>query len=185
MKLILASASPRRKELLKGLAENFEIIPAAGEERADKSLPPEQIACALAESKCREVFDKNENAVVIGCDTIVYFNGKVLGKPKSWGEAVETLTALSGKTHSVYTGVAIYSPRKRLVRYDKTEVEFNELSREFINNYVNGGSPMDKAGCYGIQDGGVVKSYTGSYTNVVGLPVELVGEMLKEVLGDE
>lgn len=185
MKIILASASPRRRELLKKVVEEFEIIPAVKEEKADKTLPPKQIVCALAESKCAEVFEKHSDCMVIGCDTIVYYNGKVLGKPKTAAEAVGTLNELSGKTHSVYTGVCIKSPQKSLTAYERTEVTFNELSDEFIKNYVDGGSPMDKAGCYGIQDGGVVKSYEGSYTNVVGLPVELTEKMIKEVLSDE
>ncbi len=182
MKIILASASPRRKELLKEIVEDFGIIPAVGEEKADLTLPPEKIVCALAEHKCGEVFEKYPDCVVIGCDTIVYFNGKALGKPKTRAEAIETLKALSGKTHSVYTGVCVRSADKILTEYERTEVTFNELSDGFIKDYVDGGSPMDKAGCYGIQDDGVVESYDGSYTNVVGLPVELVGKMLKEVL---
>ena len=182
MKIILASASPRRKELLKQVLEDFEIIPAKGEERADLTLPPEKIVCALAEAKCGEVFEKRSDCVVIGCDTIVYFNGKVLGKPKTREEAEATLKELSGKTHSVYTGVCVRAADKILTQHERTEVTFNKLSDEFIKNYVDGGSPMDKAGCYGIQDGGVVKSYEGSYTNVVGLPVRLVEKMLKEVL---
>lgn len=185
MKIILASASPRRKELLKQIVKNFEIVPAVGEERADAGLPPEKTVCALAEAKCGEVFGKYPDCVIIGCDTIVYFNGKVLGKPKTRGEAEATLKQLSGNTHSVYTGVCVRSADKILTRYEETEVTFNDLSDEFIRSYVDGGSPMDKAGCYGIQDGGVVKSYDGSYTNVVGLPVELVEEMLKEVLSDD
>lgn len=185
MKVILASASPRRKELLKQIVKNFEIVPAVGEERADAGLPPEKIVCALAEAKCGEVFGKYPDCVIIGCDTIVYFNGKVLGKPKTRGEAEATLKQLSGNTHSVYTGVCVRSADKVLTRYEETEVTFNDLSDEFISSYVDGGSPMDKAGCYGIQDGGVVKSYDGSYTNVVGLPVELVEKMLKEVLSDD
>ena len=182
MKVILASASPRRKELLKEIVENFEIIPAVGEERADLTLPPEQIVCALAEHKCSEVFEKYSDCLVLGCDTIVYFKGKVLGKPKSKAEAEQTLKELSGNVHSVYTGVCVRTAERTLTGYERTEVTFNELSDEFIKNYVDGGSPMDKAGCYGIQDEGVVKSYDGSYTNVVGLPVELVEKMLKEVL---
>ena len=182
MKIILASASPRRKELLKEIVDEFEVIPAVGEERADKTLPPEQVVCELAKHKCGEVYEKEPDCVVIGCDTIVYFKGKVLGKPKSREEAEQTLKELSGNTHSVYTGVCVRTAEKTLTEYERTEVTFNRLSDEFIKNYVDGGSPMDKAGCYGIQDDGVVKSYDGSYTNVVGLPVELVEKMLKEVL---
>ena len=183
MKIILASASPRRKELLKEIVEDFEIIPAKGEERADLTLPPEKIVCELAGHKCGEVFEKYPDCLVLGCDTIVYYCGKVMGKPKSREDAAETLRELSGKTHSVYTGVCVRSAGKILNGYERTEVTFNELSGEFIKNYVDGGSPMDKAGCYGIQDEGVVKSFYGSYTNVVGLPVDLVEKMLKEVLG--
>lgn len=183
MKIILASASPRRRELLKQIVGDFEIIPAVGEERADFTLPPEQIVCALAEHKCGEVFEKYPDCTVIGCDTIVYFKGNVLGKPKSREEAVKTLKALSGNVHSVYTGVCVRTAQKCLTGYERTEVTFNKLSDGFIESYVNGGSPMDKAGCYGIQDEGVVGSYDGSYTNVVGLPVGLAEKMLKEVLG--
>lgn len=182
MKIILASASPRRKELLKEIVKDFEIVPATGEEKADLNAPPENIVCALAEGKCGEVFGKYPDCVVIGCDTIVYYNGRVLGKPKTKAEAERTLKELSGKTHSVYTGVCVRSAQKSLTAYERTEVTFNYLSDRFIENYVNGGSPMDKAGCYGIQDEGVVKSHEGSYTNVVGLPVKLVEKMLKEVL---
>lgn len=185
MKIILASASPRRRELLKQIVKEFEIIPAVGGENADLSLPPEKIVCALAEAKCGEVFEKFPDCLVIGCDTIVYFDGKVLGKPKTEAEAEETLKELSGKTHSVYTGICVRTALKNVTAYDKTVVTFNDLSDKFISSYVSGGSPMDKAGCYGIQDEGVVKSYDGSYTNVVGLPVELVEKVLKEVLSDD
>ena len=185
MKIILASASPRRRELLARVVKDFEIIPATGEERADLSLPPEQIACALAERKCSEVFEKYPDCAVIGCDTVVYYNGKILGKPEDAADAAQTLRMLSGKTHCVYTGVCVRTAKKCVVKADKTEVRFNALSEEFISAYVEGGSPLDKAGSYGIQDGGVVKDYKGSYTNVVGLPVELVEKMIQEVLEDE
>ncbi|MCM1546154.1 MAG: Maf family protein [Clostridiales bacterium] len=166
--------------MLKQIVKNFEIIPAKSEERA-YNLPPEKLVCALAENKCAEVFLSHPDCVVIGCDTVVYFNGKVLGKPKSAAEAERTLKELSGNTHSVYTGVCVRSAEKTLICFDRTEVTFNELSEKFIKDYVAGGSPMDKAGCYGIQDGGVVKSYKGSYTNVVGLPVETLEKMLREL----
>ncbi|MGN0812432.1 MAG: Maf family protein [Candidatus Coproplasma sp.] len=180
--VILASASPRRKELLKQIFPRFEIIPAVGQEKADKNLPPEDYVAALAAQKCDEVFASHGDSLVIGCDTIVVFNGKILGKPGDSEDAINTLKALSGKTHQVMTGVCIRTSQKRLVEVDVTEVTFNELSEEFIKEYVASGSPMDKAGSYGIQDGGVVKSYCGSYTNVVGLPVELVKTMVKDAL---
>ena len=154
------------------------------EEKVNISLFPEQTACALAESKCDEVFAANGDKTVIGCDTVVVFNGEILGKPADAADAVKTLKALSGKTHFVITGVCVQNKFKKRIGYDKTEVKFNALSEEFIKNYVAGGSPLDKAGSYGIQDGGVVKEYFGSYTNVVGLPVTLTKKLLDGVCAD-
>ena len=155
IKFILASASPRRRQLLLEILSDFEVIPAVGEERADKALPPEKLVCALAENKCAEVFEKYPESVVIGCDTVVVYGGKILGKPKSAEQAKQTLEMLSGNTHSVLTGVCVRSHNKKITEYCRTQVKFNLLSDE------------------------------GSYTNVVGLPVELVGRMIKEVLEDE
>ena len=181
MEYVLASASPRRKELLSQILPSFEVIPATADEKVNLSLFPEKIACALAESKCDEVFAANPEKTVIGCDTVVAFEGEILGKPKDRGEAALTLKRLSGKTHYVITGVCVRNKYNKLTDFDKTEVKFNVLSDEFIKIYVDGGSPLDKAGSYGIQDGGIVNEYFGSYTNVVGLPVNLVRKMLKEV----
>lgn len=184
MDYVLASASPRRRELLAELLPRFEVIPSKAEEKVNISLFPEQMACALAESKCDEVFALNPSKTVIGCDTIVVFGGKVLGKPKDKDDAIETLKTLSGKTHLVITGVCVQNRFKKLVDFDSTEVKFNVLSDEFIKDYVDGGSPMDKAGSYGIQDKGIVKEYFGSYTNVVGLPVALTKKLLDGVRTD-
>ena len=181
MEYVLASASPRREELLSQVLQKFEVVPSDADEKVNISLFPEQMACALAEKKCDGVFALNPYKTVIGCDTIVVFGGEVLGKPKDRDDAVNTLKKLSGKTHFVVTGVCVRSPFKKLVGFDKTEVKFNILSDEFIKNYVDGGSPMDKAGSYGIQDEGVVKEYFGSYTNVVGLPVNLTKKLLDGV----
>ncbi|MDE6613530.1 MAG: Maf family protein, partial [Clostridia bacterium] len=128
-----------------------------------------------------EEFKTHPEETVSGCDTIVCCGNEVLGKPKDREEAARTLRRLSGKTHFVITGVCVRNKYKKLIDFDKTEVKFNILSEEFIKIYVDGGSPLDKAGSYGIQDGGIVKEYFGSYTNVVGLPVNLVRKMLKEV----
>ncbi len=181
MKYVLASASPRRRELLSQILENFEVVPAVAEEKVNLSLFPENMACSLAESKCDEVYASHTEDTVIGCDTIVCFGGEILGKPKDRADAFETLKRLSGKTHYVITGVCVRNKYNKLTDFDKTEVKFNVLSDEFIKIYVDGGSPLDKAGSYGIQDGGIVNEYFGSYTNVVGLPVNLVRKMLKEV----
>jgi septum formation protein len=184
MHYILASASPRRKELLSQILDNFDVIPAKGEEKVNVSLFPEDIASALAEQKSDEIFKLFPSSVVIGCDTIVVFGGEILGKPKNKEDAAATLKNLSGKTHYVITGVCIQNKHKKLVKYEKTEVRFNVLSDDFIKIYVDSGSPLDKAGSYGIQDEGIVNSYFGSYTNVVGLPVTLVKKMLEELEDD-
>lgn len=181
MRYILASASPRRKELLSQILPEFEVVPSIAEEKVNMSLFPENIACSLAESKCDEAFAANPDATVIGCDTIVVLDGEILGKPCGKDEAVRTLKKLSGRTHYVITGVCVRNKFNKLIDFDRTEVKFNTLSDEFIKLYVDGGSPLDKAGSYGIQDGGVVKEYFGSYTNVVGLPLTLVRKMLEEV----
>lgn len=181
MKYVLASASPRRKELLSQIIKRFEVVPATAEEKVNLAMFPEKMACALAEHKCDEVFKSHADATVIGCDTVVYFEGEILGKPKGRDDAAATLKKLSGKTHYVITGVCVRNKYKKLIDFDKTEVKFNILSDEFIKIYTDSGSPLDKAGSYGIQDGGIVKEYFGSYTNVVGLPVTLVRKMINEV----
>ena len=181
MEYILASASPRRKELLALVLPSFEVIPATSEEKVNISLFPEQMVCSVAEHKCGEVFKTHRDKTVIGCDTVVIFEGDILGKPKDREDAFKTLKRLSGKTHYVITAVCVRNKYKKLIEYDRTEVRFNDLSDEFIKIYVDSGSPLDKAGSYGIQDGGLVKEYYGSYTNVVGLPITLVKKMLEEV----
>ena len=181
MQYILASASPRRRELLSQVLDDFIVDPARGGEEVNISIFPEDIACALAERKCDEVFHRHSGSTVIGCDTIVVFRGEIHGKPKDAADAAATLKMLSGKTHYVITGVCVRNKYRKLIKYDKTEVKFNVLSERFINEYVAGGSPLDKAGSYGIQDGGLVDKYYGSYTNVVGLPVALVRDMLREI----
>lgn len=180
MEIILASASPRRKELLQKIIPLFEVIPSEVDENIDVS-DPYLYACKVAEHKCDKVFESNQNKVVIGCDTIVVYKGKILGKPKNSQDAMDTLKGLSGQIHEVITGVCVRHGDKKYIDYDKTQVLFNDLSQEFIKSYVASGSPLDKAGSYGIQDGGIVKEYVGSFTNVVGFPLELVEKMLKNV----
>ncbi len=190
MEWILASASPRRKELFGALVTAFTVRPAQGEERA-VAAHPETLVKALARQKAEEVaaLPLSQDKGVLGADTIVAFGGEILGKPKDEGEAKRMLRALSGNTHEVYTGVCmIYTDkegkRKTLTGSACTKVRFHELSDAFIAAYIQGGSPMDKAGAYGIQDGGLVKEIEGSFSNVVGLPVELCQEMLDIVKRD-
>ena len=185
MQYILASASPRRKELLAELIEDFEIIPSQADENVKKRFSA-MLVLTLAERKASEVAmrPESEGKIVIGSDTVVSFRGKVLGKPKDEEEAFRMLKTLSGKKHAVYTGVCLAYQKEGkycyIAKTERTLVYFNKLSDEWIREYVASGSPMDKAGAYGIQDGGLVKKIKGSYTNVVGLPVELLGKMLKE-----
>ena len=184
MQYVLASASPRRKQLLAELISEFEIIPSQADESAE-NLSPRALVCELAERKAKEVAlrAENEGKIVIGSDTVVAFGEKVLGKPTDAQDAFRMLNMLSGKAHAVYTGVCLaYNAGGELrvmTAADKTAVHFETLDENWIWEYVRGGSPMDKAGAYGIQDGGLVKRIEGSYTNVVGFPVELVKVLLK------
>ena len=184
MEWILASASPRRRELLKEYISEFCVIPAKGEEKAEAGLSPEGLVCALAQQKAEEVaaLPAAQGKAVIGSDTVVAYAGEVLGKPKDEADAGRMLSMLSGQVHPVYTGVCVVLPSgERIVEADCTDVEFVRLSDEQIDAYIATGSPMDKAGAYGIQDGGLAKSIAGSYSNVMGLPVELVERLIKEV----
>ena len=184
---ILASASPRRKELLAEILPEFEIIPSLADETVTEPLSPKQLVEMLATRKAFEVASRTENEgkFVLGSDTVVAYGGEVLGKPKDEAEEFRMLKLISGKKHAVYTGVCILTCKDGKVGYEtktaKTDVYFNELSNEWISAYIQGGSPMDKAGAYGIQDGGLVSKIKGSYSNVVGLPVELCTKMIKKL----
>ncbi len=180
MRLILASASPRRRELLKKVYPAFEVLPARGGENADPSLPLDEFVKLLARRKAEEVAALPEaaGAAVLGADTVVVLDGRILGKPRDEADAAKMLSALSGRTHEVFTGVALVAGGVLRAGCARTEVTFLPLSEAFIRDYVASGSPMDKAGAYGIQDGGLVEKISGSYSNVVGLPLELCREML-------
>lgn len=178
MNIILASNSPRRKELLKSIGVNFTVIPSNYEE-PKITLPPEEYAVFLAFNKANSVFSTH-GGIVLGADTIVVYNDMILGKPKDEFDAVNTLKLLSGKTHKVITGYAIISNNKIIKDYCVTKVTFNELSNQTINAYVKTKSPLDKAGAYGIQDGfDLVKEINGDYDNVVGLPTKDIENHLR------
>ena len=180
MKLILASASPRRRELL-GEITQFSVEPSFFEEKADTALSARQTAEYFAEGKAQEVFSRFPECYVLGADTVVAFEEKILGKPKDKEDAKKTLRFLSGKMHSVYTGVCLVGKGFCKTVSAETRVTFHELSEELIEKYVESGLPLDKAGSYGIQDGyPLVKKYEGSYTNVVGLPKEEVCALIEE-----
>ena len=180
MKLILASNSPRRRELLAQDNIQFTVIPSCFEE-VGEGLSAQETVSLFAEGKAREVFSRFPGAAVLGADTVVALDGEILGKPENSIHAAEMLRRLSGRVHAVYTGVCLIADGFFRSGIVETKVTFRVLSEETIAAYVKSGLPLDKAGAYGIQDGyPLVESYKGSYTNVIGLPMELVREYLKE-----
>ena len=188
-RIILASASPRRKELLEQVGAECEIIPAVGEEIITDSSP-QQAVLDLAAQKAAEVAAKvREDAIILGADTVVAFGDKILGKPKDEADAKQMLSLLSGKTHSVYTGVSIVvrqsGESQSYSFYEETEVTMYPLSEQQILSYIRTKEPMDKAGSYGIQGKGAVfiEKIQGDYNNVVGLPIARVFRTLEEVCG--
>lgn len=170
---ILASGSPRRKELLSLIIPEYEVLVSGCEEFVPEGTPAEKVPAILAEQKALAVAKLRPDDTVIGSDTVVVLGGEIFGKPKDKSHAHSMLRALSGKKHFVYTGVAVAEKGSVRSFVQKTEVEFYELSDENIDNYIATGEPMDKAGAYGIQGKGsvLVKGITGDYFNVMGLPV--------------
>lgn len=186
-KIILASNSPRRRELLEMLNFDFEVIADNTPEQIDRGLSPDEVVCELAKFKGENVIrglEETKDAVVIAADTVVTIDNKILGKPKSEEEAEEMLKKLSGQSHYVYTGVYVEDicTKKSVVFCEKTEVFFKKLDIREIRDYINTGEPMDKAGAYGIQNLGslFVEKINGDYFNVVGLPVSRLCEVLKK-----
>lgn len=197
--IILASGSPRRKELLEQIGLEFEICPAKGEEIITKTIP-EEVVMELSKQKAEEVagmvsaYGENhselttpQDILVIGADTVVAYDGQILGKPKDREHAMEMLRMLSGHTHSVYTGVTcVFIDKKgrcgEHIFYEKTDVTMYPMTENEIQRYVDTGEPMDKAGSYGIQGRCAihVKEIRGDYNNVVGLPVS---RLYQELLG--
>lgn len=187
IKIILASQSPRRQKLLAQIGLQFDVIPSACKEEIT-STDPQIVVEELAYQKAADVAKKQVNALVIGADTMVVKDGKILGKPDSKAHAFELLSDLSGRAHYVYTGVALIRVNDNhefistYCFYEKTKVFFSALSSLEIQSYIASGSPMDKAGAYGIQDewGAVfVEKIEGDFYNVVGLPLHRLYKELK------
>lgn len=172
-RIILASASPRRRELMELAGYDFEVICADIVEVVPENVQPQEVVMSLALQKAQAVAAEHKDAVVVGSDTVVALDGKILGKPHSEQEACEMLRSLSGRTHKVFTGVAIVGGGKVKNFFDETDVEFYPLGDDEIKNYVATGEPMDKAGAYGIQGKGsvLVKKINGDFFNVMGLPI--------------
>ena len=183
--ICLASSSPRRQQILKDLGLDFVVSHPVKYKEKLSGLDPEALVCHNALGKAKEVGEKYTNSIIIGCDTVVVFNNEILGKPINHDDANAMLKKLSGNYHSVYSGLAVIDMQKNkeLVGYDKTEVKFKDLSGKEINDYVESGGPLDKAGAYGIQEcgGEFVESIKGSFSNVVGLPKELLIRFLAEL----
>lgn len=179
---ILASASPRRKELLALCGFSFDIIPSDADERIEENLTAEETVKVLAKLKAESVFVDNKDRVVFGCDTVVALDDEILGKPKNEQEAFSMLKKLSGKTHKVSTGVCVISKDKECCFSDTTYVTFYPLSDETIKSYIATGECGDKAGAYGIQGYGsvLVKEIKGDYFSVMGLPVAKAARVLSE-----
>ena len=172
--IVLASASPRRREILSRFISDFLVVPSNADERCI-SEAPEECAVELARRKAREVYSR-VGGTVIGADTVVSVDGKILGKPRDEGEAYSMLRLLSGRTHKVTTGYCIVHEGNELSGAVTTQVKFRELDDELIRAYIKTGEPMDKAGAYGIQGkaGLFVEWIRGDYYNVVGFPMEII-----------
>ena len=184
-RVVLASKSPRRKELLGRLIPEFEIEVDDSEEVMDMSVPPEEAVKRLAVKKAENVAKKiQKDALIISADTTVFIDGEILGKPKDEKNAKEMLRCLSGREHYVSTGICVYDTKsgKLVSDFERTAVRFRYISDDEIEGYIKSGEPMDKAGAYGIQNLGAlfVEGIKGDYFNVVGLPLFKLGRLLKD-----
>jgi septum formation protein len=180
--LILASASPRRADLLKQLKLDFEVMPSDAKEVFDENLSPLELCQLNAHRKARVVAKKHPDALVMGADTLVFLDHKIFGKPRDAAEAKQMLLQLQGQTHQVVTGVSLMRLREYRERLFavSTDVMFRPLTPEQVDEYLAKINPLDKAGAYAIQESGelIISEVSGSYSNVVGLPVEKLRQEL-------
>ncbi|MEY8758218.1 Maf family nucleotide pyrophosphatase [Chryseobacterium tongliaoense] len=184
MKLLLASQSPRRKELLSGLRFDFEVVKTDCEEILPEEVKTEEAAAYLSKLKADTFRKLVDDEVLLTADTVVVFDHKILGKPKDEADAKSMLQLLSGGTHQVYTGITIKTTDKSFTETDVAEVEFDELSDEEIAYYIQNFKPFDKAGSYGIQEWigmAKIRKMTGSFYTIMGLPTHLVYKILSEI----
>ena len=185
MRIILASKSPRRRELLSRIYEDFEVIVSDADETLPENKSPRECAEERSLRKGAAVaHEVGEDALVISSDTMVEQDGVILGKPESAEDAHRMLSMLSGKIHNVHTGVAVHYRGRSFSGVDTTRVEFRDISSEEIDEYIATGEPMDKAGSYGIQGkgGAFVRGYDGDFDTVVGLSLELTKRLVSEAL---
>ena len=185
IKIILASKSPRRRELLSSLGYSFSVVSRETDESTPDTLTVQERVRVLAERKAQAVAsDETADCVIIGSDTLLEFEGQPLGKPKDEEDAKRMLASLSGKSHKVHTSIALIYGDKTLVSSDVTTVNMRPYTKEEIDYYVSTGDPMDKAGSYGIQSKGgfLVASIDGELDTVIGFPTRLFSQMLSEIL---
>ena len=184
MKILLASNSPRRKELLKDLGFDFEVVSVDCEEVYPDHLKVDEIAGYLSELKSSAFRNLDKEEVLITADTIVALDGEILGKPKDAVHAKEMLKKLSGKTHQVYTGFSLRNLTQTITRTDVAHVEFDEINDEELDCYIQKYKPFDKAGSYGIQEWlgmAKIKNIQGSFYTIMGLPTHLIYSLLKDL----
>lgn len=179
MRILLASGSPRRKQLLTELGYTVTVVKPDFDESCVRETDPAALVAALAEGKGRSVAPE-AGVLLVAADTVVVFRGEILGKPADEAEAFQTLSALSGQSHEVYTGVYLQQDGKSRTFTERAEVHFRPLTEQEIRDYIATGSPMDKAGAYGVQDSGFVNRIEGSYHNVMGFPTEKFEEIIME-----
>ena len=179
--VILASRSPRRIELLKTVIKNFQVIPSEIDETCNANLSPEENVMFLSRKKATWVAKHHPHHLVIGADTLVFLENEIIGKPTDVEDACRILRRLNGREHKVITGVAVVHS-KTLSAASVSRVRIKPLTQNEIASYVNSGEPMDKAGAYAIQGQGsfLVESYKGSYSNIIGLPVEMLKDLLQK-----
>lgn len=185
--LILASKSPRRKELLQDCGFGYRIVSCDCDETIQENLPIEKAIEQIAYQKAKTVWQAFPDQLVLGCDTMVIYQGQPLGKPKDREDAKRMLTQLSGKTHHVISGVAILGADTHIVFHDMTEVTFYDIEEDLLQQYLDSDEPYDKAGAYGIQGKGklFVKEIHGDYYNVMGLPVAKIYRELKKLIKNQ
>lgn len=183
--IILASASPRRRELLKTVVNDFVIITADINEEQSYNLPPLEAVIDIAKRKGLAVRRDHPNDVIISADTIVVLDNQIIGKPKDEEDAKRILKNLSGKTHQVITAYYIFNKEEIINNYVISEVTFNQLDDKLIDKYVVSGSPLDKAGAYGVQDNDkfpIISRVIGSVDNVIGFPIKEIKEDLDKII---
>ena len=183
MEIILASASPRRKEILYNAGYNFKVIPSKYDEKISNEIYSTSLVENCAKNKAKEVYKNNKNALIIASDTVVVIDNKILGKPNNKQEAINMLLNLSDKEHFVASSICLIYEDRILLDTQKTFVTFRKLTQEDIEKYIEEKKPFDKAGSYGIQDENFnfATKITGDLDNVIGFPMKLFEKMLNEI----